>query len=323
MSEILSQEEIDALKEAVDQGEVETLVDAETKGTNAESYDFFNRSQQLVSRLPGLKVLYTGFAGYIQNTLAAVTRNMVRTELSSVQQLRAAEMMQVDDSLSCLCSVKLPNSKQPIMFVLDSVLLLSFIDALCGGAGRPVSVEEKQEMGPIEQRLARRLAEETTKCLEQAWQPVSPVRMELHSIEYKLQVVTFLPAQEVLEVAVFQVLMEEVQGELTVGLPHGLIESFRTEFLMDHLEGESSEDGQWAQTIAHSITQVAVDMSVELAQGRLSLKEFFDLKTGDVVYLDPHPEDGLLVNVEGIPKYLGMAGTVKNSQAVRITSRID
>lgn len=323
MNEILSQEEIDALKDAVNEGEVETSADTKTSAAKAESYDFFNRNLQLVSRLPGLKVIYSGFTGYLHTAFAALMRYVVKTELSSVQQLHASEMMHVDDPLSCLCSVRIPNIKQPIMFIMDSVLLLSFIDALCGGAGRPSRVEEKREMGQIEQRLVRRLAEETTRCLEQAWQAISPVTMELSSVDYKPQVVTLLPAQEVVEVAVFQVQMEEVQGELTLGLPHGLIESFRTELMMEHNEAESQEDAIWKDAMERSLTQVELSMSVELARGRLSLKEFFNLKTGDVVYLDPHPEDKLLVNVEGIPKYLGMSGTVKNSQAVRITSKID
>jgi flagellar motor switch protein FliM len=322
MNDILSQEEIDALKDAVSQGKVDTLEDTAPGAVPSETYDFVSRNRHLVSRLPGLKVIYSGFAGFSSSALTARLRRTVRVELTSVQQVTVEDLVRGGESLSCLCSVKHSAVKHPILFIMDSILLLSFIDAVCGGEGLPVTMEDREEMGPIEQKIVQSLPSEVVKSLEQAWQVVGPASLELQTIEYNPQIVSSLPRHEVVEVAVFQIGTEEVQGELTLALPHNLIEAVRGELLMEQQVGDEG-GGQWAATLAYSVVRAEVDLKVELAQGRLNVRDFFNLKAGDVIYLEPHPEDKLIVAVEGIPKFFGMAGTVRNAQAVQITSRID
>lgn len=323
MNDILSQEEIDALKEAVSQGKVDTLEDAPSGAVLSETYDFVSRNRHLVSRLPGLKVIYSGFAGFCSSALSARLRRTVRAELTSVQQVTVEDLVRGGESLSCLCSVKHSAVKHPVLFIMDSILLLSFIDAVCGGEGLPVNMEDREEMGPIEQKIVQSLPNEVVKALEQAWQVVSPASLELQAVEYNPQIVSSLPRHEVIEVAVFQVGIEEVQGELTLALPHSFLEAVRGELLMEQQVSDEVGEGQWAATLAYSVVRAEVALKVELAQGRLNVRDFFNLKTGDVIYLEPHPEDKLIVTVEGVPKFFGMAGTVRNTQAVQITSRID
>lgn len=323
MSDILSQEEIDALKDAVSQGEVESAEEAPDKGAWSETYDFLNRNRHLMSRLPGIKFIYSGFAGFFNTAMTGIIHMEVSAELTSVQQIAVGELLRPIEGLNCFCMVKHTAAKQPILIIMDSILLLSFVDALCGGDGRPAGVGEKQDFGAIEQRLIKRLAEESVRSLEQSWNVVAPASLELLSIDYQPQMVASLPRQEVVEVAVFQVGIKDVQGELTIALPHGLIEAVRGDLLMEHQEGEELQNEQWARHLGLSLVGVEVSMSVELARGDLNVKDFFDLKVGDVVYLEPHPDDRLVVSVEGVPKLFGMSGTVGNTQAVQITSRIE
>lgn len=323
MNEILSQEEIDALKDAVSKGEVETIEDSPSVKKTAGKYDFAGRNRQLVGRLPGLKVIYSGFSGFVINALASVINKTIRVELTSVHQLSTGDLVRSGGASSCLCSIKFSPFKQPLFFVMDSTLMLSFIDAACGGEGRTISIEGREEMGSIEQKLVWGLAREVVKALEESWRVASPARMELHGIEFHPQVVTSLPSQEVLEVAVFQVSLEESHGELTLALPHGLIESMRTELMMEGQAEEIQEDAHWARALARSLGSMEVALSVELAQTRLNFREFLELKEGDIVYLDPHPDDQLVVSVEGLPKFFGRAGALRNSQAVQISCRID
>lgn len=323
MSDILSQEEIDALKDAVSQGEVESGDEATPQGSWAETYDFLNRNRHLMSRLPGIKFIYSGFSGFFTTAMAGIIHLEVGAELTSVQQIAVGELLRPVEGLNCFCMVKHAAAKQPILIIMDSILLISFVDALCGGDGRPAGVGEKQDLGTIERRLLMRLAEETVRALEQSWNVVAPASLELQSVDYQPQMVASLPRQEVVEVAVFQVGIQEVQGELTIALPHGLIEAVRGDLLMDHQESEELHNEQWARNLGRSLQGVLVSMSVELARGKLDVKEFFNLKVGDVVYLSPHPDDKLVVSVERVPKLFGMSGTVGKTQAVQITSRIE
>ncbi len=322
MSDVLSQKEIDALRNAVSEGTLDTLEESTPEQLAAETYDFANRNRQLVSRLPGLKAVYSGFAVFLNTAVAGAMRRMTKVEMTSLLQSTVDELFGRGESLSCICVVKVIGHKQPILLILDSTLLVSFIDAICGGEGRPITMEGKQEMGPIEQRIVRRFAEDVVNALEQALKVTGSIQVELESIEFQRLVLTALPGPEVLEVAVFQISMEGVQGELTLAVPHGLIESIRPQLMMLSHEGEASDDGQWANIFKRSLSQLEVDLAVEVARSTFSVREIFNFKCGDIIDFDPHPEDQLVVSVEGIPKLHGMAGTVRNAQAVRIINRL-
>jgi flagellar motor switch protein FliM len=66
-----------------------------------------------------------------------------------------------------------------------------------------------------------------------------------------------------------------------------------------------------------------VEVSAELGRLSLTFDDIMKFKVGNVLNLGKSAADGLLVKVEGLPKYKGTAGSYRGTQAVKLTEIIE
>ena len=65
-----------------------------------------------------------------------------------------------------------------------------------------------------------------------------------------------------------------------------------------------------------------MELKVELGRSQLSIQDFFKLKIGDVISLEKDVSEPLLVQVEGIPKFLGRPGVYGSNRAIQVEARV-
>jgi flagellar motor switch protein FliM len=71
------------------------------------------------------------------------------------------------------------------------------------------------------------------------------------------------------------------------------------------------------------VGQTPVSLRAQVATGKIALSEIARLRTGDVLPVDGQGDGGLLIYVEGRPKFRGVPGAVGARRAVRISERVD
>ena len=71
-----------------------------------------------------------------------------------------------------------------------------------------------------------------------------------------------------------------------------------------------------------NIRKTDVELSVELARGKITAREVGDLKVGDVIQLNTTPTEEAVIRVEGTPKYKGFVGTSTGSRAIKVMGAI-
>jgi flagellar motor switch protein FliM len=54
----------------------------------------------------------------------------------------------------------------------------------------------------------------------------------------------------------------------------------------------------------------------------MNAKDILNLQVGDIIPFDKRVTDPLLAKVEGIPKFLGKAGQVRNAKAFQLSSKL-
>ena len=81
----------------------------------------------------------------------------------------------------------------------------------------------------------------------------------------------------------------------------------------------SSED---KQNILNRLNRSSVDVNVLLGRTDIMVRDFIDLKIGDVLRLDNSLNDNLIINVNNIPKVFGRPGLKKNKVAITISDDI-
>jgi len=78
-------------------------------------------------------------------------------------------------------------------------------------------------------------------------------------------------------------------------------------------------DPQWSFRLSSEILDAPMEVSVELGNSTISLRELLDLEVGDTIMLDKPCTSELMVKVEGVPKYQGIPGNRHGNKALQIS----
>ena len=134
-SDLLSQDEIDALLHGVDDGDIDTEADDLVDG-EARSYDFASQDRIVRGRLPTLEMVNERFARYFRTSLFNMLRRSADISVSGVQMLKFSEFVHSLFVPTSLNLVRVPPLKGKGLCVLDPKLVFSVVDNFFGGSGR-------------------------------------------------------------------------------------------------------------------------------------------------------------------------------------------
>jgi len=79
-------------------------------------------------------------------------------------------------------------------------------------------------------------------------------------------------------------------------------------------------DPQWSFRLSSEILDAPLELSIELGNATISLRELLDLSVGDTIMLDKPNTSELTVKVEGVPKFQGIPGIRHGNKAFQISN---
>ena len=320
MSDLLSQEEIDALLHGVGSGDVETEGDDGLGEGEARSYDFTSQDRIVRGRMPTLEMINERFARYFRISLFNMLRRQGEISVGGVQMLKFGEYIHSLFVPTSLNLVKINPLRGTALFVFDPKLVFSAVDNYFGGDGRFHTKIEGREFTPTEQRVIQRMLKQAFDDLQQAWKPVLPVEFEYMNSEVNPQFANIVSPTEVVVVSTFHIELEGGGGALHVTMPYSMVEPIR-ELLDAGVQSDRSEvDERWRIAIREEMKSAQIEMTSTLTETELTMRELMELKPGDVIPIDM--PDTVVLRSEGIPLFRGRFGVSNGNRAVKIIERI-
>lgn len=316
MSDLLSQDEIDALLHGVDSGDIETETDEGAGDGDAQSYDFTSEDRIVRGRLPTLEMINERFAREFRITLFNMLRRSAEISVNGVQMMKFSEYVHSLFVPTSLNLVKMHPLRGTCLFVFDPKLVFISVDNYFGGDGRFHAKIEGREFTPTEQQVVRRMLGEVFNDLGKAWQPVLPVEFEYINSEVNPQFANIVSPTEVVVVSTFHVELEGGGGEFHVTLPYSMVEPIR-DLLDAGIQSDRSDvDERWRVAIREEMQDACVELSSTLAETTLSMRELMSLKAGDVIPVDI--PDEVVLSAEDVPLFRGRFGASSGTCAVKI-----
>ena len=153
--DLLSQEEIDALLQGVDEGEVETERGVDMGMRGVSSYDFNSQDRIVRGRMPTLEMVNERFARYFRISLFNFLRRSTEVSVSGIQMLKFSEYVQSLFVPTNLNIIKIKALRGSALFVLEPSLVFVIVDAYFGGTGRLQNTAEGREFTATEIRVIR------------------------------------------------------------------------------------------------------------------------------------------------------------------------
>ena len=318
--ELLSQEEIDALLEGVDSGDVDTENDLHARDGVARTYDFASKDRIVRGRMPTLEMVNERFARFLRVSLFRLMRRNAEISLGGVHMTKFDEYVHSLSAPTSLNTVKVRPLHGTALFVLDPELVSILVDNFFGGDGRYSAKIEDREFTATELRVIRVILDQAFTDLKKAWTPVMELDFEYVGSEVNPEYTSIVSPSEVVMVINFRLDLDGGGGDLHITLPYFMIEPIRDLLDAGIQSDRPDRDERWIRGLREELKTAEVEAIALLAETRLTLGQVVKLKVGDIIPVDL-PKLHLL-RAEGIPVARGRFGISDGKNAIQVTERI-
>jgi flagellar motor switch protein FliM len=329
VSDILSQEEVDALLSAVSSGgDVELGGGPPAQEKQGEDfsenektvslYDFRRPDRVSKDQMRTLQNLHESYARQLSTTLTNFLRTFVEIELVSVDQLTYAEFIMSISNPSCIYVFKMEPLDGSAILEINPTLVFFIIDRLFGGQGRPS--EQNRELTLIEQSVLHRIVERGLSDLKEVWEHIGVFSPKVEGYETNPQFVQIAPPGETVILVSLEVRMQNASGLMSICFPYLLLESVIT-----NLSGESWMSSQSTSTmetrtvLEAEIQDLPLTVSTTIGNTNITIRDLLQLQRGDVLVLDKAFDSDLNVQIDGKTKMSARSGLIGRKKAIKIT----
>lgn len=318
MNKVLSQDEVDALLRGMSGGEIEVETGAGAGIDGVVVYDLTNQDRIIRGRMPTLEIINDRFARLFRTTISASLRKIVDITTVSVDMVKFGEFMRSLPVPTSLHIFKMDPLRGHAVFVLESKLVFNLVETFFGGDGTGEIKVEGRDFTAIEQQLTRKVVLMALRDLEQAWKPVHDLTLVYQRTENNPQFASIVPPSDVVIVVKFEMEMEHAAGTITVCIPYSTIEPIRGKLYAGFQSDQLEVDHEWMRRFRAQLRDAEVEIAIEVGRTEVLSGELLKLKVGDVITLDKDITEGLVALVQGIPKFVGRAGTYRGNKAFKV-----
>ncbi|WP_300160003.1 flagellar motor switch protein FliM [Solidesulfovibrio sp.] len=317
MSKILDQDEVDALLRGLSGGEIEAETDILEDDSGVVVFDLSNQDRIIRGRMPVLEIINDRFARLASNAMANAMRKRADVNPISIDMSKFGDFMRSLPVPTSINIFKLDPLRGNAILVVDSRLVFAMVESFFGGAGSQPKIEGR-DFTPIEQAIINRVVRIALENMEESWQPVHEVHIELVRSEVNPQFAAIVPPSDVVVVVTFEVELENAIGSLIVCLPYATIEPIRSKLYASFQTERLEVDHAWIARFKERLMETPVELLVRFGRSQITGRQLLSLKPGDIIMLDNDVDDLLDAEIQGVRKFRGIPGLVKSNKAFQI-----
>jgi flagellar motor switch protein FliM len=187
------------------------------------------------------------------------------------------------------------------------------------GGGQKI-LEIERELTSIEKQVMARIAEKTYRDLEKSWENIVPIKIEQKSFETNPQFIRIVPAGETVIVVSLQLKLFNTTGLMTICYPYMSLEGQLVKLTAQSWIDATKKKNQNASRELNrdNVNKVDVELALVLARTKLKMRDFLDLKLGNVITTDTKINCPSELMVAEKKKYLCRPGLFGRRRACKI-----
>ena len=319
LSDLLSQDEIDALLHGVDDVEEEDVDGGESDGSAME-YDFSSQDRIVRGRMPTLEIVNERFARHMRVSLFNMMRRSAEVSINGIQMIKFGEYIHTLFVPTSLNMVRFRPLKGTGLITMEARLVFILVDNFFGGDGRYHAKIEGREFTPTERRIIQMLLKLIFEDYKEAWAPVMDVSFEYLDSEVNPAMANIVSPTEVVVISSFHIELDGGGGDFHVSLPYSMLEPIR-ELLDAGVQSDKEDtDLRWSKALRDEMLDVKVTLSTHMMDLELSLKYIMNLEPGFIIPIEM-PEH-ITVLIEDLPTFRAKLGRSRDNVALKIIEKI-
>ena len=322
MGDTLSQEEIDNLLKAFNDGDLNADDFNDNKEKQVKNYDFARPSKFSKDHLRTLEIIFENYGRLLSTNLPAYLRKNVQVEVVNAEANTYSEFANALSNPVLLGVVNFSPLEGNIIVELSANLGFTIVDRMLGGGGAPL--ERNRDFTEIELIILERILEVCTNLLVDPWESVVSIEPRLERIETNSQFAQFISPGEMTAIITMSVKIGSVEGLMNICIPYSCVEpvidKLNTKYWYSSMK--ESDSGAYQEVIEDIIDYAKIPVKAMLGRSSISVNDYINIQIGDIIKLDTKVNDELEVYVGNIKKFTALPGATSDSYAFRVTSVI-
>ena len=326
MNEVLSQDEIDQLLQAISSGESEPedYKAAVSDTRKIKIYDFKRPDKFSKEQIRTVQIMHETFARLSTTSLSAQLRSIVNVHVASVDQLTYEEFIRSIPTPTTLAVINMDPLKGNAILELDPAITFSIIDRLFGGTGQG-GTKVQRDLTDIEGSVMEGIIVRILANMREAWTQVIDLRPRLGQIETNPQFAQIVPPSEMVVLVTLETKVGEEEGMMNFCIPYLTIEpiisKLSSQFWFSSVRRNSTT--QYLGTLKEKLSDVDMDVVAEVGSINLPIRDVLGLRVGDTVRLsNVRVVDPLILKIGSEKKFICQPGTAGKKMAVQIIDKI-
>ena len=320
-TDILSQDEVDALLGGVDDGAIDTSPDVDEFDGEARPFDFNNQERIIRGRLPTLEMINDRFARYFRISFFNLLRKSPEISVNGIEKVKFSEYVSTLPTPTSLSMVKMAPLRGTGLITLDSKLVFTLVDHFFGGNGTIQASADERDFTHTELRVIEKVVHICFADLVKAWEPVMAVNFGFHKHEVNPQMAHIVSPSEVVVVSSFHIELDGGGGDIHVVLPYSMIEPIRTTLDAGVQSDHGDIDERWAILLKEELMHAKINMQAIFVEKSLPVSDLINFRAGDIIPIDL-PEQ-VMVLAEDMPIIRGQYGEHQGNAAVKVEQIIE
>lgn len=322
MGDVLSQNEIDNLLQALSSGELDAEEIKDSDEKQIKNYDFARPAKFSKEHLRTLEIIFEHYGRLLSTNLPVYLPKAIQVEVMNSEAVSYSEFSNALSNPVLLGIINFAPLKGNIILEIASNLGYAMVDRMLGGEGEPL--EKTREFSEIELLIIERILTVCVNLLHEPWENVVDIHPRLERIETNSQFAQIISPSEMIAIVTINIKIGDVEGLMNVCLPYLTLED-----IMDKLNTkywystmQDKDEQQYVDAIETLISKAPIPMKAVLGNSTISVSDFSGLQVGDIIRLDTKVNQELDVFVGNIKKFTALPGSSGDKYAVRITSVI-
>lgn len=322
MGDVLSQNEIDNLLQALSSGELDAEEIKDSDEKQIKNYDFARPAKFSKEHLRTLEIIFEHYGRLLSTNLPVYLRKAIQVEVMNSEAVSYSEFSNALSNPVLLGIINFAPLKGNIILEIASNLGYAMVDRMLGGEGEPL--EKTREFSEIELLIIERILTVCVNLLHEPWENVVDIHPRLERIETNSQFAQIISPSEMIAIVTINIKIGDVEGLMNVCLPYLTLEDIMNKLNTKYWYStmQDKDEQQYVDAIETLISKAPIPMKAVLGNSTISVSDFSGLQVGDIIRLDTKVNQELDVFVGNIKKFTALPGSSGDKYAVRITSVI-
>ncbi|MDR2151325.1 MAG: flagellar motor switch protein FliM [Helicobacteraceae bacterium] len=325
MADILSQEEIDALLEAVDDDQTtpEQLLKKEKRVEQRQVtlYDFKRPNRVSKEQLRAFRSIHDKMVRALSSQISSVMRSIVEIQLHSVDQMTYGEFLMSLPSPTSFNVFSMKPLEGSGVLEINSAIAFPMVDRLLGGKGE--AYDANRDFTDIELNLLDTILRVIMQNLKDAWSPVTELYPLVEAKESSPNVIQIVAQNEIVVMVVMEIIIGHTSGMMNICYPVIALEPILPKLAArDIMISDTSSKKSRNRELKTLLGGARVSLEAIIGDAKLTLRELFELKNGDILILNRPANDTAVLCIDGEDKFIAKLGLSRFRKTVEVEEAI-